>query len=121
MISKTLIGIAFVAASTITASVGARADSTNVQQLINANGCHTCHAAQVKIIGPAWGWIAYHFKDQKDAVETVADFIINGGVGYWKPWTGEIPMPSHPNLTKDQARAIAQWILSQPPIKPPQT
>lgn len=91
----------------------------SAQQLINANGCRTCHADKTKIIGPAFGWVAYHFQGKKDAVDTVADFIINGGVGYWKPWTGTIPMPSHPNLTKAQARTIAKWVLSLPPIQPP--
>lgn len=91
----------------------------NVQQLLQSNGCTGCHAAKSKVIGPAWGWVAYHYKGKKNAVDTVANFIINGGVGYWKPWTNGIPMPSHHGLSKDQAQEIAKWILSQPPIKPP--
>lgn len=113
------LGLAFVAALVAAVALPAHADQS-ATQLINANSCRTCHADKTKVIGPAFGWIAYHFKGQKDAVNTVADFIINGGVGYWKPWTGTIPMPSHPNLTKAQATTIAKWILSQPPIKPPQ-
>ncbi len=92
----------------------------NAKQLINAHGCRSCHQDRTKLVGPAFGWVAYHFQGKKDAVKTVADFIINGGTGYWKPWTGMIPMPSHPNLSKAQAETIAKYILSMPPVKPPQ-
>lgn len=115
---KILSGIVFLTAALTMTPLAAHAAS-NAQQLMDANGCSACHADKSKIIGPAWGWISYHFKGQKNAVETIADFIINGGVGYWRPWTGNVPMPSHPKLTKDQARTIAEWILSQPQIKPP--
>ena len=70
-------------------------------------------------MGPAWDWIAYRYKDKKNAVKSVAEFIINGGMGYWKPWTGGIPMPSHHNLSKAQAMAMARWILAQPAVKAP--
>ncbi len=93
--------------------------AASVPDLLKSNGCTGCHAATTKRVGPAWGWVAYRFKGKKDAVETVANFIINGGTGYWKPWTGDLPMPAHHNLDKSQARAIAGWILSRPPIKPP--
>lgn len=115
---KVLSGIVLLTAAMTVPALTAHAAS-NATQLMNANGCSACHADKVKVIGPAWGWISYHYKGQKNAVEAVADFTINGGVGFWKPWTGNIPMPSHPNLTKAQARVIAEWILSQPPIKPP--
>lgn len=115
---KLLSAIALSAAAVVAAPLSAHA-AADAQQLMSQNGCSACHAAKQKVIGPAWGWVAYHFQGQKDAVDTVADFIINGGVGYWKPWTGEIPMPSHPNLTKDEARTIAKWVLSQTPIQPP--
>jgi len=93
--------------------------ASNAQQLIQSNGCSACHAAKHKVVGPAWGWVAYRYKGKKDAVSSVANFIINGGVGYWKPWTGGVPMPSHPDLTKDQAQTIAKWVLAQPAVKPP--
>jgi len=95
------------------------AAAASMQQTLKTNGCTGCHAASTKLVGPAWGWVAYHYRGKKDAVDTVADFIVNGGIGYWKPWTSGIPMPSHHNLSKTQAEAIAQWILSQPSIKPP--
>lgn len=91
----------------------------NVQNLIQSNGCSSCHSASTKLVGPPWGWVAYRYQGKKHAVESVAKFIIDGGVGYWQPWTGAIPMPSHPDLSKAQAKEIAKWVLAQPPIKPP--
>ncbi len=93
--------------------------TNNVQNLLQSNGCTACHTQSQKIIGPPWGWMAHHYQGKKDAVDSVAAFIIKGGVGYWKQWTGAIPMPSHPNLTKVQSEEIAKWVLAQPPIKPP--
>ncbi len=101
----------------IAASAPSQAQST--QGLLQSNGCTACHAQSQKLVGPAWGWIAYRYQGKKDAVKSVADFIINGGVGYWKPWTGGVPMPSHPNLSKAQAEQIAKWVLAQPAVKPP--
>lgn len=93
--------------------------ASSAQSLIHSNGCASCHNQSQKLVGPPWGWIAYRYQGKKDAVNAVANFIINGGVGYWKPWTGGIPMPSHPNLSKTQAKQIAKWVLSQHAIKPP--
>lgn len=91
----------------------------NAQQLINGHGCRACHRDKTKLVGPAFGWVAYHFHGKKHAVQTVADFIKHGGIGYWKPWTGTIPMPAHPSLSQQQARTIAKYILGLPRIKPP--
>jgi len=91
----------------------------NVQSMLQSNGCTACHTKSQKIIGPAWGWVAYHYQGKKNAADPVTNFIIKGGVGYWKKWTGLIPMPPHPTLSKVQAKEIARWILAQPPIKPP--
>lgn len=113
-ISTLALGLASVFSLTGTAVA-----ASNAQQLMQANGCTGCHAAKAKLVGPSWGWIAYRYKDKKDALQSVTKFIINGGVGYWKPWTGGIPMPSHRNLSQAQARTIAKWILAQPPVQPP--
>jgi cytochrome c len=91
----------------------------NVQSMLQSNGCSACHAQSQKVVGPAWGWIAYRYQGKKNAVDSVTNFIINGGVGYWEKWTGAIPMPSHPNISKAQAEEIAKWVLAQPAIKPP--
>ncbi|MGA7965124.1 MAG: c-type cytochrome [Gammaproteobacteria bacterium] len=105
--------------ATAVALAGSAWGADNTQQLLQSNGCTGCHAASMKAVGPAWGWIAYRYKGKKNAVNSVANFIINGGTGYWEPWTGGMPMPSHHNLSKAQAQTIAKWILTQPSMKPP--
>lgn len=116
MKNRIALSLAAVAALSL---AGSAYGADNVQKMLQSEGCTGCHAASSKVIGPAWGWVAYHYKGKKGAVATVANFIISGGTGYWKPWTSGIPMPSHHNLSKAQAEAIAQWVLSQPAIKPP--
>jgi cytochrome c len=93
--------------------------ASQTRQLLQTNGCTGCHAATTKRVGPPWGWIAYRYKGKKNAVQSVAKFIIDGGVGYWKSWTGGIPMPSHHNLSQAQAQTIAKWILTQTAVKLP--
>lgn len=95
------------------------ASATGMQQTLKTNGCNGCHTTTAKLVGPAWGWVAYRYKGKKNAASTVANFIVDGGTGYWEAWTSGIPMPSHHNLSKTRAETIAKWILSQPPIKPP--
>jgi cytochrome c len=107
------------AAALLAIAASAPSQAQDTQGLLQSNGCSACHAQAQKVVGPAWGWIAYRYQGKKDAVKSVADFIINGGVGYWKPWTGGVPMPSHPNLSKAQAEQIAKWVLAQPAVKPP--
>ncbi|MGH8161856.1 MAG: c-type cytochrome [Gammaproteobacteria bacterium] len=117
---KHLFTLSLAAAAAIAALLAGPAfGAGNVQKMLQSNGCTGCHAEKTKVVGPAWGWVAYHYKGKKGAVDSVADFIITGGVGYWKALTNGIPMPSHHNLSKAQAKEIAKWILAQPPVKPP--
>lgn len=111
--------ILLTAAALLAIAASAPSQAQGTQELLQSNGCTACHAQAQKVVGPAWGWIAYRYQGKKDAVKSVADFIINGGVGYWKPWTGGVPMPSHPNLSKAQAEQIAKWVLAQHAVKPP--
>jgi cytochrome c len=82
-------------------------------------GCFVCHAVDAKIVGPAYAWVAYRYRGDKNAVVHLADKIIHGGAGVWNPWTGGIPMPPHPNLTLAQAEAMARWVLARKPVAPP--
>ncbi|MHB1543388.1 MAG: c-type cytochrome [Gammaproteobacteria bacterium] len=90
-----------------------------IKSQMNTQGCFACHAANMKIVGPAYGWVAYRFAHQKGAVQKLAHKIITGGAGEWNAWTGGIAMPPHPNLSLAQAEAMARWVLAQKPIAPP--
>ena len=112
--------LAFVGGLGLTASP---ANAASVQSMLSNDGCTACHTESMKIVGPAFSWVAYRYQgvNHQKAVEAVAKWIISGGAGYWAKWTGGIPMPSHPSISMAQAKEIAAWILKQPPIKPPKT
>jgi cytochrome c len=102
-------------------AAGPGGDSGNVQQQMAKQGCTACHAVDSKLVGPAFGWIAYRYQDvaRDKAVTEVADFIIKGGTGYWEPWVGSLPMPSHSAMSQTEAETLARWILSLQPVEPP--
>lgn len=100
-------------------ALAAPAANAAIKAQMNAQGCFACHAVNMKIVGPAYSWVAYRFAHQKGAVAKLAHKIISGGAGEWNAWTGGIAMPPHPNLTLAEAEAMARWVLSQKPVAPP--
>jgi cytochrome c len=91
----------------------------NIEGLMKGQGCFACHAVDTKIVGPAYAWVAYHYRGDAQAVLHLAHKILAGGAGYWNPWTGGIAMPAHPQLSLAQAEAMARWVLARHPIAPP--
>ncbi len=76
--------------------------------LVDESDCKTCHHPTNKIIGPAHKEVAgkYEFNDENIAL--LADRIIKGGSGVW----GEIPMNPHPDLSLEDAKKMAMYVLS---------
>lgn len=112
---KLLVGALAVAAPLVALAQGSpqiKAEMTNA-------GCFACHAVTHKVVGPAYGWVAYTFAKKPGAELKLARKIITGGAGRWNPWTGGIPMPPHPELTLAQAEQMASWVLVQHPMAPP--
>jgi len=85
-----------------TGSASASAD------LAKAKNCLACHAADKKLVGPAYKDIAKKYAGDKNAEANLAKKIREGGVGAW----GRIPMPSNPQTSADEARTLARWVLS---------
>ena len=108
------------AATKTTASyVDGGAVPKNIHELMEGQGCFACHAVDTKVVGPAYAWVAYHYRGDASAVLHLAHKIIEGGAGYWNPWTGGIAMPAHPQLSLAQAEAMTRWILAQHAGAPP--
>ncbi|MEW6613431.1 MAG: c-type cytochrome [Pseudomonadota bacterium] len=99
---------------TQTASAGGDAEA-----LMKQSDCFSCHSVDQKMVGPAYAWVAYKYKGQKDADVKLAQKIKAGGAGNWNALTGGVPMPPHPQLTDAQAKAMADWVLKQKPVEPP--
>ena len=77
-------------------------------ELAQKNACLACHAADKKLVGPAFLEVAKKYGGQKDAVAMLAKSIKAGGSGKWGP----IPMPAQPALAEADATTLATWILA---------
>ncbi|MDP2263087.1 MAG: c-type cytochrome [Hydrogenophaga sp.] len=80
-------------------------------ELAKNNGCLSCHSAKEKVVGPAFSTIAEKYKDDKDAVASLAQSIQYGSKGKW----GRVPMPAHPGMSAGDIKTVAQWVMT---IKP---
>jgi cytochrome c len=70
--------------------------------------CFSCHAVNEKKVGPSYQSIAIRYSQAENmTIETLTSHIIKGGAEVW----GTVPMPPHPTLTHDEAKAIVKYIL----------
>ena len=76
--------------------------------LAEKKNCMACHALDKKLVGPAYKDVAAKYADQKDAVAMLATKIQKGGAGVW----GQIPMPANPQVSADEAKQLATWVLT---------
>jgi cytochrome c len=77
-------------------------------QLATAKNCMTCHAVDKKLVGPSYKDVAAKYAGQKDAADKLAAKIIKGGSGVWGP----VPMPANPQVSPDEAKKLAAWVLT---------
>jgi cytochrome c len=91
-------------------ATGAAAQTTGVD-LAKARNCLACHQVDAKRVGPSFKLVAERYAGQPSAQDYLASTIRTGGRGRW----GAVPMPAQPHVSSDDARAIAQWILSLAP------
>lgn len=89
------------------------ADPADAPAAFRQYACAYCHALHAGGAGPALAWIAWRYRGQRGAQETVATYIAHGGQG---PWGGVMPNLAVPSA---QAHQLAQWILALPPEAPP--
>jgi cytochrome c len=77
--------------------------------LIGKSDCLTCHKLNEASTGPAYAAVAAKYQGQQPGIiDTLADKIIKGGSGNW----GEVPMVAHPQVSKEDARAMVHYVLS---------
>jgi cytochrome c len=76
--------------------------------MIAESDCKSCHLADEKSAGPSYKMIAARYAKEQRAVEVLSDKILNGGSGVW----GDVPMAAHPQLSKEQAGQMVEYILS---------
>lgn len=78
------------------------------QRLYATLDCNACHTPDTKSIGPSLNAIAARYRGKTEAREGLADKVIQGGSGAW----GAYAMSAHPDLTREQARGLVDYILS---------
>ena len=76
--------------------------------LAQKKNCLACHATDKKLVGPSYKDVAAKYAGQKDAAAKLADKIQKGGAGVWGP----VPMPANPQVTPEEAKQLAAWVLS---------
>lgn len=86
---------------------GAQANDLPAQALMQERKCYVCHADNDALAGPAFVDVAAKFRGNPNAVTLIATFVRRGEHG-GGPWH----MPPHPELSADEAAAIARYILS---------
>jgi glucose/arabinose dehydrogenase/cytochrome c551/c552/type 1 glutamine amidotransferase len=70
--------------------------------------CKACHKEAEKSIGPAYKMVATKYEKDPKARAYLTNKIIKGGGGVW----GEAAMSAHPDLKKEDANLIVDWILN---------
>jgi cytochrome c len=80
-------------------------------ELAQKKSCMACHATDKKLVGPAYKEVAAKYAGQKDAVAQLAERIQKGSVPGKGNW-GAIPMPANPQVSADEAKQLATWVLS---------
>lgn len=102
------------AASALLATAGAYAvDAAAAKALATKSACLACHAADKKLVGPAYKDVAAKHKGDAGAEAKVAARIKSGGTGMYGP----IPMPPQPALKDDELKLLAAWVLAGAPDK----
>ena len=76
--------------------------------LISKSDCLTCHRVNEKIIGPTYIDVANKYSPTDANKELLVSKIIAGGSGVW----GTVPMAPHPNISKEDAKEMVNYILS---------
>ncbi|MFT3920501.1 c-type cytochrome [Cloacibacterium sp.] len=77
-------------------------------RLIKGADCLSCHKEEGKLIGPSYKEIAAKNLNTPENIEKLSENIINGSMGKW----GNVPMSAHPNLDKETAKKMIEYILT---------
>lgn len=77
-------------------------------ELAQKKNCMACHAVDKKLVGPSYKDVAAKYASQKDMAAKLAEKIQKGSSGAWGP----VPMPANPQVSADEAKQLASWVLS---------
>ncbi|MGY6268635.1 c-type cytochrome [Achromobacter denitrificans] len=99
----------------VACAAGAAHAQTTGLDLAKNKACMACHQVEAKRVGPPLKSVAERYAGQGDAmVDYLAGKIRGGGRGAW----GAVPMPAQTQVSQEDARLLAEWILTLAPPKP---
>lgn len=78
--------------------------------LADRKGCYECHEVGRTVVGPGFTQIAARYRFDPGAKEKLTEIIRVGGRGHWGD---RFNMWPHTDLTDNQARQLAEWVLEQ--------
>lgn len=78
------------------------------QAAIRQSDCLNCHAASQKVVGPAFIEIADRYRTDGAGKKQAIENVLKGSSGVW----GDIPMLPHPQLSRNQATTMVNWIMT---------
>ncbi len=87
-------------------------DAADPPPSLAAHRCMICHADRETLTGPAFADVARAYQGRRDAVATIAAEI-RAGIKSGGPWH----MPPHPEISPQEAREMARYILSVQPAE----
>lgn len=96
---------ALIAAAALLAAGAANAS----QELAAKSTCTACHAADKKLIGPAFQEIAAKYAGDKDAEAKLVKKVKEGGSGVWGP----MAMPPNAAVKDEDIKTLVKWVLAQ--------
>ena len=111
--SMTFKYLVLAAAAAVSCASAFAVDAAAAKALATKSACLACHAADKKLVGPAYKDVAAKHKGQADALAKVTARIKSGGSGMYGP----VPMPPQPNLKDDELKLLAEWVLAGAPDK----
>jgi cytochrome c len=98
----------------IGAGQSAHAQRSGEQLVVDAR-CNACHQMSEPLLGPPYIAIAARHAGRKEVMtDVLARKIVYGGGGTW----GVVPMVPNQWVSMEQARVMAEWILSLSPSDP---
>jgi len=80
------------------------------KDMLQKNNCFACHSIDKRKYGPKLVEVAKKYAGDTDAAQVLARKIQAGGSGVW----GEDIMPPQPQVSDEEALALAKYILSLP-------
>ena len=94
-------------ASAMSSQSAGQAAEPQAEALMREHKCYLCHANRDRLTGPSFLEISARYRGIPDAAAVIATHMRHGmrGEGPWH-------MPPHPEISPDEAKVIAQYILS---------